>query len=116
MVVRGFHLHPIAIIASGDMAVEKSIDWNLGERVLRKDTHVVCDPNELALAEISPSTKSMPRQQWRFSSNDVVAWSRKYATDFHWWLLSHQIRLAGTADCGDTEEIEELMGRRNGLG
>ena len=114
MVVRGFHLHPIAIVVDQEFQVDKSIDWNLGERIERDDIHVVCDPDEMALAEISPASKVMPRQEARYSLTDVASWARTKTTDFHWWLLEHPIRLAGDEDCGDDEAVAELM-RRRGL-
>lgn len=111
MVVRGFHLHPIAVVANQVFRVEKSIDWNLGDLLPRSEIHVVCDPHELALAEISPPSKSMPTQRWRYSMHDVLNWSTGMVRPFHWWLASHSIRLCGDTDCGDSAVFQELSER-----
>lgn len=113
-VVRGFHLHPIAVVVDRAFEVHKSIDWNLGERIDRDDVHVVVDPDEMALAEISSPAKEMPRQVVKYSLFDVVEWARRLTTDFHWWLLEHPIRLAGAEDCGDATVVAEMKRLRHG--
>lgn len=111
MVVRGFHLHPIAVVADQAFKIEKSIDWNLGDILPRSEIHVVCDPHELALAEISPPSKSMPTQRFRYSMQDVLMWATGMARPMHWWFASHSIRICGDADCGDAEVFRELSER-----
>lgn len=114
VVMRAFHLHPIGVLADREFQVEKSIDWNLGNNVGRDEIHVVTDPAEMAMAEISAPSKEFARLAQRYRMRDVLAWSVKATNDLHWWLLQHSIRLTGTVDCGDAGMILELMRRRDG--
>ena len=113
-VLRGFHLHPLAVVNDRPLKFEKSIDWNLAACFSNDEIYVVTGKNELALAEISPAERRAKSLGRAFNAEDIIAWARQKTIPFHWWLFSHRIVIEGDdVDCGDDALLSELMAHKN---
>lgn len=113
-VLRGFHLHPLAVVNDRALKFEKSVDWDLASCFAREDIHVVTGKDELALAEVSPAAKPWQSLGRPFGAQDILSWTRRKTIDFHWWLFSQRILIEGEdRDCGDCALHQALMACEN---
>lgn len=106
--MRGFHLHPLAVVKGRDIAHDSTVDWNLVAGFPREEIHIVTDRDELALAEISPESKTFGILRHPFGAPDIVEWAARRTIPFHWWLFEHHITLGGTGATNDGPLVEEL--------
>ncbi len=113
-VLRGFHLHPLAIVKSADSKFEKSVDWNLAACFPPEEIHIVTDKDELAMAEISPADRAWKYLPAPFGVDEITKWTRKHTMQFHWWQFSHRIVIEGDdMDCGDSALEQALLQQDN---
>jgi hypothetical protein len=111
VVLRGFHIHPLAIIKDRDLPFSGSIDLNLMENYSFDETHVVTDVDELAIAEVSAKWKKHDDAGVPFDTATIVEWAVRGARSTHWWNFRHRVIIAGNpeADVGDTAVADEVL-------
>jgi hypothetical protein len=107
--MRGFHLHPLAIVNDRALALTSTVDWDLATNYPREAVHVVTDPDELALAEISPAQKTFGVLAHPFTAADVARWASARTLPFHWWLFEHRITLFGAGAQDDRAFLDRLQ-------
>jgi hypothetical protein len=119
VVTHGFHLHPLAIKIDGrDLRFRgPTIDDDLVERFRADEMHVVTDPREMALIEISPlDERKFRNREAPFSIADIRAWAlqqwpngRMRANRTHRWFFRQPIRIRGEDDVGDHSICSEIL-------
>ena len=117
VVARGFHLHPAAIVKRGDINFRSTIDGDLLDAFPRDSIHVVVDPDDCAMCEISQSERRFPvRDQGGMNAAKIAGSMEARASALHCWLFTHQICVVGEArDCGDHDAVHDIlenMGRK----
>lgn len=110
-VLRAFHLHPFAIVARPGLEFKGTIDRDLVDCFSEEETHVVTDPDELALLEFSPLDKSFALADYTNTIASVVEWARRKASPRHQWFFNHKIVLAGDGDLVDDSAADEIARR-----
>lgn len=109
IVLRGFHLHPFALVKDREPHFVGTIDLDLLDNYQADETHVVVDRDEAAFAELSPPERTFPLLPQPLSPAYVAAWARRYASPFHRWLFTHRIAIKGNgADHGDVAVCDEI--------
>lgn len=114
VVLRAFHLHPIAIVYDRKVIFDRPLDLVLPKIYSEEETHVVTKP-EMALAEISPKEKVIGRDGNRLSPEKVITWAAKKANKRHRWYARHRIEIQGDPD-EVTEDVVFFERVLNGLG
>jgi hypothetical protein len=107
--LRGFHLHPLALLNDRPFRFSSTVDWDIGTNFPMNDVHVVIDSDELSLAEISPPDKVFSAGQTKFTDADILEWAQRHTIPFHWWLFSHRILLRGTGNFEDDDLEKRLL-------
>lgn len=111
VVARGFHLHPVVIAKENDISFISTIDGDLLEHFPRDTIHVVTDPDDVSMIEISPRNRRFPvRAGRRLSPATVAASMRERASELHRWLFTHRIVVCGEeVDCGDNDIVYQTL-------
>ena len=110
--LRGFHLHPFALMKDRDAHFEGTIDLDLLDNYRPEETHVVVDRDEASFAELSPPERTFPLLQGPLTTDYVAAWARRYASPMHRWLFSHRIAIKGDAsDRSDVGVCDDILQR-----
>lgn len=95
VVMRPFHLHPLAVLVDRALPFDGTIDLDLIDNYDHDEIHVVTDADELALAEVSHRSKSLAATPWPMDVGQVVGWALRGARPMHWWNFRHRIAVAG---------------------
>lgn len=115
VVVRGFHLHPIAILKTKDIPFKSTIDGDLLDHFARERIHVVVDPDDMSMLEISEPTRRFPVGRM-LNPAAVAASMRSRASPLHKWLFTHRIVIRGTGEgCGDDAISHAVLARLGGV-
>jgi hypothetical protein len=111
IVIRGFHLHPLAFPKYKGLTFEgTSLDEHLIEMFTEEQTHVVTTPDELALAELSPSERVFRTTPEPFTEKTAFVWAQHRARPRHRWLFTHRIVISGTGEnMQDIEPCETIL-------
>lgn len=110
VVLRGFHIHPLAVIKDRDLPFSGSIDLNLVEAYKFEEIHVVTDVDELAIAEISERGKGHYQSDRVLTVSQILSFALRGATPMHWWNWRHRIMIAGDgAGVLDSEVADEVL-------
>ena len=111
VVARGFHLHPAAVIKHAATEFRSTIDGDLLDHFPREDIHVVVDPDDCAMCEVSPPSRRFPvREGLGLNPARVAVSMRSRASAMHCWLVTHRIGVAGSpCDCGDEGAVAEIL-------
>lgn len=111
VVARGFHLHPAAIVKGEDTVFKSTIDGDLLDCFPRETVHVVTDPDDLSMLEVSRPDRRFPVRAGATMTAASVALSMRHrASATHRWLATHRIGVVGpTVDCGDEAFIREVL-------
>lgn len=111
VVARGFHLHPAAIIKHADVDFSSTIDGDLLDCFPRESVHVVTDPDDCAMLEVSPPERRFPVREGSLSPGNVAAAMATRASATHRWLFEqHRIGVVGPlCDCGDEAVVRETL-------
>jgi len=96
VVARGFHLHPAAIIKRPDTSFRSTIDGDLLDCFPREAIHVVVDPDDCSMCEVSPPERRFPVRGLHFTPQLVAGAMRSRASATHRWLFEHRITVRGT--------------------
>jgi hypothetical protein len=76
----------------------------------RDEVHVVTDPSEMALAEVSPADRVFPTQRVPMSERSVADWAARHAIDRHrWFFRDNPIVIQGAGDCGEGQIVERII-------
>jgi hypothetical protein len=117
-ILHGFHLHPVAVVKERAFSFNSTIDGDLLDHYDRATIHVVTDPDDLSMLEISPPGKRFPVRENRILSPALVAGAmQSRASEMHRWLFTKKIVLRGSGDevdaRGIVDEILSIMNRRH---
>jgi len=96
VVARGFHLHPAAIIKRADTKFSSTIDGDLLDCIPRSRIHVVVDPDDCAMLEVSAPERRFPVRGGLLTPGQVAASMRTRASPTHCWLFRHRITVCGS--------------------
>lgn len=113
-VLRGFHLHPLAVVKDRPLTFTGSVDLNLVDNYKFDEIHLVTDADELAIGEISGAWKTHPCTEWPFDIGQIVSWAiRGAGGPMHWWNFRHRVTLRGdssavTIDHAVADEVMRL--------
>lgn len=112
VVGHGFHLHPVGVVKEKDFRFE-SIDADVLAYHDRSKIHVVTSPDDLALIEMSPSTKVQATRAEILNDPSRVAQVLRSWSDpqgLYRWQFAHRIVLVG--DGGGVDEmpvVEQIL-------
>jgi hypothetical protein len=105
--LRAFHMHPFAVMKDRPLRFAgETIDQDLLYNYRRPEIHVVTDPDEVALAEITGMEHEHPSGSL-LSAKLLAAFGRG-ATPLHRWFFTHSIRIRGY-DPVDESPAEEAL-------
>jgi hypothetical protein len=115
-VARGFHLHPAAVVKHDGMSFHSTIDGDLLDCIPREGIHVVTDPDDCSMCEVSPPERRFPVRDARMSAESVVKSMLSRASPMHRWLFRHRIvvRGSGAEVRGDSRDAHEILDRMSG--
>jgi len=114
VVLRAFHLHPFAVVKDRDLPFRNTVDLAMVDHYRRDETHIVTSADELALAEMSPRSKTFADNDWLIDEASVLAWALRGAGPNHWWNFSHRIEIAGDASLVSSDAaLAETVARLN---
>lgn len=105
LVLRAFHLHPLACRKDRALNSGVTIDAGLADNYTEAETHVVTDKTEFAMVSITQDERRF-KVHPRADVTDVLHWAKR-AHPRHWWFLTHRIVLAGDGAEGPVER--EIM-------
>ena len=112
-ILRGFHLHPFAVLKDRDLTFAGTVDRDLPDNFTTDEIHVVTDKNELAQAEISPMTRHFALRPDAMTEGYLYGWALKHASEMHWHFFTHRIVLKGShGTCCDLMADRLLTRRR----
>lgn len=105
-ILRGLHLHPLAVIKDRDLRFEGTLDQGLLDRFRHPEIHCVTDRYELAMAELSPAERriSLRGKGSPMTAESIAEWASTRAHPVHWWLSTHRIVIQG--DAGPSPDID----------
>lgn len=107
--LRGFHLHPVAIVKDRALPFEGTLDIDLLDNFESGEIHVVTSPDELALAEMSPAARPFRLAREAMTPDSIAEWARTRARPVHWWLSTHRIVLQGSGRTEDEAVWREVL-------
>ncbi len=110
VVIRGFHLHPLAFIKQAGLTFKgTSLDEHLIEEFSKDEIHVVTSPDEFGLAELSPPAYLFKLDK-SMTEKSVYNWAVHRTTSRHRWLFEHRIVVSGTGeDQSDVEPCNTIL-------
>jgi len=113
IVARGFHLHPAAVIKHDAIKFKSTIDGDLLDYFPRESIHVVVDPDDCSMLEVSPVGRRFPvraREDTPMTPGRVATSMRTRASAMHRWLVGHRIGVVGeVCDCGDEAIVRDVL-------
>lgn len=94
VVARAFHMHPVVVHKRAEINFHSTVDGDLLDHIPRDKIHVVADPDDCAMCEVSPPARRFP--VGRHLTPEAVALSmRPRASAMHCWLFGHRIMMVG---------------------
>lgn len=109
--LRGFHLHPLAIVKDRDLTFDGTLDQDLLANYTRDEIHVVTDADEMSAAEISPMDMLFQTTVEPMTETQIRSWAHWHCHPVNLWLASHRIILTGNGDTDDVEVMNEIVKR-----
>lgn len=115
-VARGFHLHPVAILKEKEIDFKSTIDGDLLELFPRNSIHVVTDPDDCSMCEVSPPERRFPLEPRDLTAKGIAIRMSTRASPLHRWLFEHRIVVRGraeevTEDCSMAVDILSRLQR-----
>lgn len=109
VVLRGFHLHPVAIVKHKVMNLTQTIDGELLNHYSRDTIHVVTSPDDLSMLEITqPLRRFQPGQI--LEPNTIAIRMKNRANELHRWLFTHRIVVVGTGEkCNEYGPVRQIL-------
>lgn len=113
VVLRAFHLHPFAVVKDRDLPFQNTVDLAMVDNYRRDEMHIVTDADEMALAEMSPLSKTFDDNAWPIDTTAILTWALRGAGPTHWWNFGHRICIQGdpaavTSDAAVADTIARL--------
>lgn len=111
-VARGFHLHPAAIVKCADTECKSTIDNDLLDHFPVERVHVVVDPDDCAMCEVSPAERRFPVRSEDMTPRLVAGAMRTRATAIHRWLFAkHRMLVRGRLEevSADIEVAKQIL-------
>ncbi len=113
-----FNLHPVAVsISEAPIEYHHTVDYDMPMAFSEADCHVVTDPSETAIAEMS-SPDMQHRSGLDMGQPDatpqwLAEWAFRHTVARHRWFFRHRFMLSGVDQFQDdpVPEIVRLMGR-----
>lgn len=109
--MRGFHLHPVAIVKDRELAFAGTPDQDCLEAFAESEIHVVTDRDEFAACEMSPADLHYSLAREPIGVAAIARWL-KAQRPINWWLSQHRIIFAGNGDTDDVAVWEQLAVER----
>lgn len=112
VVAHGFHLHPVAIVKPSDGAFPfiSTIDGDLLDRFDRGSIHIVSDPADLSMCEISDPSKRFPVRGSPSTPSMVAESMIHRASALHRWQFETRIVIKGDpAVVDEMEVVREIL-------
>lgn len=110
IVLRGFHLHPFALLKDRDLVFQGTIDLDMPDNFKSNEVHLITDRNEASFAELSPPERTFPLLPGPLTGGDIVHWARRNSTPLHRWMFGQRIVIkGGGADIGDVAICDEIL-------
>jgi hypothetical protein len=112
--------HPLALLADGRaLPFMPTIDSDLVANFEPAEVHLVTSPDELAVIELSPPSKTSGSRDADEppERTDLPPLSKRYAGQhlehsIYRWMLAQRIVIVGTGEgCGDDEAVKGILGR-----
>lgn len=114
LVAHCFHLHPIAFVMKLGDKFDVSVDQDLPNGFSRDEIHIVTDPNELAIAEMSPADRTVMSNSYDTTAETIASWAAAppdRTTAMHRWFFRHSIVHKGSAEAFDLSPVNEILDR-----
>lgn len=114
LVAHCFHLHPIAFVARPGLTMEVSVDSDLADSFAQDEIHVVTDPDELAIAEMSQGDKTITSNHRSNTVENIADWAANppgRTTKRHRWFFRHSIVHRGLAAGFDISPVNDILER-----
>jgi hypothetical protein len=109
LVVRGFHLHPLAFVKDREIAFRGTVDWDLFDNFSEAEITVITDQDELAALELSPPEHAHHLGR-PISVDRVREWMMGKATPRHRFLFQHRVIFTGDGiGCADEAVADALF-------
>lgn len=112
--MRGFHLHPIAILKEKEIQFQGTLDQTLLAKFSHHEIHVVTKRDEMAAAEVSPADLQYGLAKTPVGVSEVVNWAQRSCQPINWWLAEHRIVLCGEDNDADVPVWNQII-RNNAL-
>ncbi len=112
LIAHCFHLHPVGFVARRGLTVDVSVDGDLVDGFSRDEIHIVTDPNELAIAEISPTDKMHHSNVQLNTTESICNWALNppgRTTKMHRWFFRHTIVHRGSAAPFDISPVNDIL-------
>lgn len=111
VVARGFHLHPAVIRRRPETQFSSTIDGDLLDCYPRDRIHVVVDPDDCAMLEVSPPERRFPVRGAHFTARQVAMSMQTRASPMHCWLFKHRIIVRGRGEdvSDDRSVVREVL-------
>jgi hypothetical protein len=117
VVCRAHMPHPLAVLIDGrPLPFTATVDSDLIANFRPEEIHVVTDPDDMAVIELSPRDKRHPS---RDADEPLVQTDTRIADRYHTqhlaypiyrWVLGHRIVVKGAnVDCGDDGAVDRLL-------
>ena len=110
IVLRGFHLHPFALLKDRDLVFRGTIDLDMPDNFRPDEVHLITDRDEASFAELSPPERTFPLIPEPFTADDIAQWARQQTTPLHRWMFGQRIVIKGNGgDVGDVAVCDEIL-------
>lgn len=97
VVARAFHQHPVALLKTKEVRFVSTIDGDLLDHVPRDTIHVVTEPDDLSMLEISPADKAFGVARTPMTIAAVARTMISRASPLHRWLFQQRVVVRGHA-------------------
>ncbi len=111
-----FNLHPVAVaISEAPIEYHHTVDYDMPMAFSEADCHVVTDPSEMAIAEMSPPDmqhrSGLDMGQPDATPQWLAEWASRHTVPRHRWFFRHRLMLRGVDEFPDdpVPEIIRLM-------
>jgi hypothetical protein len=104
LIARAFHLHPLIVRAPRGTQFHGTIDDDLVARMDPKEVRVITDSDEIAVAEISPRTRTLGEIPGALTPEALHTFAQVRANAMHWRFFDHRIVLR---DCDRSTRADD---------
>jgi hypothetical protein len=104
VIQRPFHLHPFACRITDEVTTNfrGTVDDEFVHQFPLAQIHIVTDPSEMAMIEISPPDKQSFTKD-HCTPDWIASWANRKANTTHKWFFTHRIRITGQPQMSEIE-------------